>query len=87
MAVVHHAAISYCEVIVSSDVPEAAWEADPAGVFFSDRFNVPPDVLTEYGAFDISVIAKLQTELEISRRAIELLKEENSPKGGTRPSR
>lgn len=32
-------------------------------------------------------IAELQTELEISRRAIELLKEKTSPKGGTRPSR
>ncbi len=32
-------------------------------------------------------IAELQTELEISRRAIELLKEETSPKGGTRPLR
>lgn len=32
-------------------------------------------------------ITELQTELEISRRAIELLKEETSPKGGTRPSK
>ncbi len=32
-------------------------------------------------------IAELETELEISRRAIELLKEETSPKGGTRRSR
>lgn len=32
-------------------------------------------------------IAELQTELEISRRAIKLLKEETSPKGGTRRSR
>lgn len=32
-------------------------------------------------------IGELQTELEISRRAIELLKEETSPKGGTRRSR
>lgn len=35
------------------------WEADPAGVFFSDRFNVHPDVLAKYGAFDISVVADL----------------------------
>ena len=32
-------------------------------------------------------ISELQTELEISRRAIELLKEGTSPKGGTRRSR
>ncbi len=32
-------------------------------------------------------IAELETELEISRRAIELLKEDTSPKGGTRRSR
>ena len=32
-------------------------------------------------------IAELQAELEISRRAIELLKEATSPKGGTRPSK
>ena len=30
------------------------WEADPAGVFFSDRFDVHPAVLEKYGAFDIS---------------------------------
>ena len=32
-------------------------------------------------------IAELQAELEISRRAIELLKEATSPKGGTRLSK
>ena len=35
------------------------WEADPAGVFFSDRFNVNPAVLDKYGAFDISVVSDL----------------------------
>ena len=32
-------------------------------------------------------IAELETELAVSRRAIEVLKEETRPKGGTRPSR
>ena len=32
-------------------------------------------------------ITELETELTVSRRAMELLKEETSPKGGTRPSR
>lgn len=32
-------------------------------------------------------IADLEAELAISRRATELLKEETSPKGGTRPSK
>lgn len=32
-------------------------------------------------------ITELETELAISRRSIELLKEQTSPKGGTRPSR
>ena len=32
-------------------------------------------------------IAELEAELAISRRAAELLKEETSPKGGTRPSK
>jgi hypothetical protein len=36
-----------------------AWQADPAGVFFSDRFNVHPDVMEAYGAFDISVVSDL----------------------------
>lgn len=34
-------------------------EADPGGVFFSDRFNVHPDVMAKYGAFDISVVSDL----------------------------
>ncbi|MGC1270641.1 MAG: IS3 family transposase, partial [Croceibacterium sp.] len=32
-------------------------------------------------------ISELEAELAISRRAMELLKEETSPKGATRPSR
>jgi transposase len=32
-------------------------------------------------------IAELETELAISRRATELLKEQTSPEGGTRPSK
>ena len=32
-------------------------------------------------------ISKLEAELAISRRAMELLKEQTSPKAGTRPSR
>lgn len=32
-------------------------------------------------------ISELETELAVSRRAMELLKEQTSPKGGTRPSR
>jgi len=32
-------------------------------------------------------ITELETELAISRRATELLKEQTSPKGGTRPSK
>ena len=32
-------------------------------------------------------ISELEAELAISRRAMELLKEQTSPKGGTRPSR
>ena len=43
----------------SQDESEAAGEADPAGVFFSERFDVHPDVLAEYGAFDISVVSDL----------------------------
>ena len=35
------------------------WIPDPAGVYFSDRFNVSPQVLDEYGAFDISVVSDL----------------------------
>lgn len=43
----------------SQDDLEAAWVADAGGVFFSDRFNVHPDVMAEYGAYDISVVADL----------------------------
>ncbi len=35
------------------------WTADPAGVYFSDRFNVSPQVLEQHGAFDISVVSDL----------------------------
>jgi hypothetical protein len=35
------------------------WNPDPSGVYFSDRFNVSPKVLDEYGAFDISVVSDL----------------------------
>ena len=38
---------------------DPAWVADPAGVFFSDRFNVHPAILEQYGAFDISVVSDL----------------------------
>ena len=31
-------------------------------------------------------IAELETELAVTRRAMELVKEQTSPKGGTRPS-
>lgn len=37
----------------------SAWTADPAGVYFSDRFNVAPALLEKYGAFDISVVSDL----------------------------
>lgn len=37
----------------------AQWVADPAGVYFSDRFNVDPQVLEDWGAFDISVVSDL----------------------------
>lgn len=35
------------------------WSADPAGIYFSDRFNVDPQVLEDWGAFDISVVTDL----------------------------
>lgn len=38
---------------------ESAWVADPAGIYFSDRFNVAPSVLEDWGAFDISVVSDL----------------------------
>lgn len=43
----------------SQDGSGAEWEADAAGVFFSDRFNIHPDVMSEYGAFDLSVVSDL----------------------------
>lgn len=44
---------------VGEGTDAVAWVRDPAGVFFSDRFDVNPAVLEEYGAFDISVVADL----------------------------
>lgn len=35
------------------------WVRDPAGIYFSDRFNVSPMSLDAYGAFDISVVSDL----------------------------
>lgn len=35
------------------------WIPDPSGVYFSDRFNVSPQALDDYGAFDISVVSDL----------------------------
>lgn len=35
------------------------WTADQAGVYFSDRFNVDPEILDKYGAFNISVVTDL----------------------------
>jgi hypothetical protein len=37
----------------------AVWEADPAGVYFSDEFAIEPNVLEAYGALDISVVTDL----------------------------
>lgn len=37
----------------------AIWTPDPAGIYFSDRFNVSPQILDAYGAFDISVVSDL----------------------------
>lgn len=39
--------------------PLTLWTADPAGIYFSDRFNIDPQVLEEWGAFDISVVTDL----------------------------
>ena len=36
-----------------------AWEADEAGIYFSDYFGVHPDALEQYGALDISVVADM----------------------------
>jgi hypothetical protein len=35
------------------------WAADEAGVYFSDRFVVDPQLLADYGALDISVVTDL----------------------------
>jgi len=37
----------------------AVWEPDPAGVYFSDEFDVDPALLEEYGALDMSVVTDL----------------------------
>lgn len=37
----------------------AMWTPDPAGIYFSDRFNVSPQTIADYGAFDISVVSDL----------------------------
>lgn len=42
-----------------NESPTSPWEADAAGVYFTDRFNVSPEVLDRYGAFDISVVSDL----------------------------
>lgn len=42
-----------------SDDDDVAWVRDPAGIFFSDRFNVEPAVLENCGAFDICVVSDL----------------------------
>lgn len=38
---------------------EPLWAADSAGIYFSDRFKVDPQVLEDWGAFDISVVSDL----------------------------
>lgn len=35
------------------------WVQDPAGIYFSDYFGVHPDVLADYGALDISLVADM----------------------------
>jgi len=37
----------------------AVWEPDPAGVYFSDDFDVDPALLEEYDALDMSVVTDL----------------------------
>ncbi|MGO4383362.1 hypothetical protein [Specibacter sp. RAF43] len=37
---------------------EDQWIADPAGVYFRDRFKVDRQVLEDWGAFDISVVSE-----------------------------
>ncbi|TDW91118.1 hypothetical protein [Kribbella sp. VKM Ac-2566] len=45
--------------MTSEPAPDSGWEPDPAGVYFSDRFEVDPQTLKKYGAFDISVVTDL----------------------------
>jgi hypothetical protein len=40
-------------------VSAATWVQDPAGIYFSDYFGVHPDVLEEFGALDISLVADM----------------------------
>jgi len=44
---------------MATGVVTRKWAPDPAGVYFSDRFQVSPDVVDKYGAFDISVVSDL----------------------------
>ena len=41
------------------DAGPTDWEPDPAGIYFSDRFEVDPQTLEKYGAFDISVVTDM----------------------------
>lgn len=54
-----------------------------------DRGEVPGLTTAEQGELSSANkrIAELETELAVARRAVELLKEETSPKGDTRRSR
>jgi hypothetical protein len=36
-----------------------SWAPDPAGIYFSDYFRVDPDLLEQYGALDVSVVADM----------------------------
>lgn len=44
---------------MATTVATERWTPDPAGVYFSDRFHVSPDVMDEYGAFNVSVVSDL----------------------------
>lgn len=44
---------------LSDMLADDGWEPDPAGVYFSERFGIDPQVLEEYGAFDISVVTDM----------------------------
>ena len=41
------------------DAGPTDWVPDPARVYFSDRFEVDPQTLEKYGAFDISVVTDM----------------------------